>query len=171
MVAAFTLMLNPMFLIDLGWLLSFASFTGIMVLGPKMTKFFYGERKPGFIAETVITTIAATLMTLPIVLYFYGQVSLISVLANLLILPTLSYAMGLVFLVGVVAGLPGVEMAVAWCATKLLDFHIAVVGFFGEQTQFLIKIESYQAFVFLFYLVIFIPLAIGLIRRKVVKLR
>lgn len=171
MVAAFTLMLNPMFLIDLGWLLSFASFTGIMVLGPKMTKFFYGERKPGFIAETVITTIAATLMTLPIVLYFYGQVSLISVLANLLILPTLSYAMGLVFLVGVVVGLPGVEMAVAWCAIKLLDFHIAVVGFFGEQTQFLIKIESYQAFVFLFYLVIFIPLAIGLIRRKVVKLR
>lgn len=171
MVAAFTLMLNPMFLIDLGWLLSFASFAGIMILGPKMTKFFYGERKPGFIAETIITTIAATLMTLPIVLYFYGQVSLISVLANLLILPTLSYAMGLVFLVGVVAGFPGVEVAVAWCATKLLDFHIAVVRWFGAQTQFLVKIESYQAFVFLIYLVIFIPLAIGLIRRKVVKLR
>ena len=69
-----------------------------MILGPKITKYFYGEKKPGFIGETVITTLSATLMTLPITLYYYGTISLISVVANLLILPTLSYAMGLVFL-------------------------------------------------------------------------
>lgn len=171
LVAAGTLLINPNFVINLGWLLSFASFAGIMILGPKFTKFCYGEKKPGFVAETIITTIAATVMTLPIILYYYGTVSLISVVANLLILPTLPYAMGLVFLVGVVAGMPGVETVVAFVATKLLDFHIGVVGFFGEMRSFLVEIEPYQSWVFGIYLLVFIPLLIGLIKRKMLKLR
>lgn len=153
-VAAFTLMLNPNFVTNLGWLLSFASYGGIMILGPRLTKFFYGAKKPGFVASIILTTIAATLMTLPITLYFFGTVSLISVLANLLILPTLSYAMGLVFLVGVCAEIPGVSEAVAWCAKTLLDFHIGVVEWFGEMRWFLIEIEPYQWWVFLMYLFI-----------------
>ncbi len=170
-VAAVTLLVNPMFAINLGWLLSFASFAGIMVLGPRLTKFFYGAKKPGFVAEVVITTVAATLMTLPIILYYYGTVSLISVVANLLILPTLSYAMGLVFLSGVVAGVPGVETVVGFVVTKLLDFHIAVVEFFGGMKSFLIEIEPYQMWVFGGYLLILVPILIGLIKQKMVKLR
>ena len=170
-VAAFTLMLNPSFIINLGWLLSFAAFGGIMMLGPKLMKFFYGERKPGFVGVTIITTVSATLMTLPITLYYYGTVSLISVVANLLILPTLPVAMGLVFMTGVLAGVPGVELVVSWCATKLLDFHIVVVEFFGDMKWFMVEIETYKWQVFLLYLVILVPFAIGLIRQKVVKLR
>ena len=171
MVAAGTLMIDPMFVENLGWMLSFASFAGIMMLGPKFTRYFYGEKKPGFVAETVITTIAATVMTLPVVLYYYGQISLISVVANLLILPTLPYAMGLVFLAGITAGIPGVEVAVGFVATKLLDFHIAVVSFFGEMEQFLIKIEPYQIWVFLIYLAVGGVLGVGLFRKKMIKLR
>ena len=171
LTAAGTLIIDPNFVVNVGWMLSFASFTGIMILGPNLTKFFYGEKEPGFIAETIMTTISATLMTLPITLYYFGQVSLISVLANLLILPTLSYAMGLVFLTGIFAGLPIIGEAVAFITTKLLDFHIFVVGTFGEWTQFLIKIEQYQIWTFLIYLVILAPFLIGLIRKKVVKLR
>ena len=151
MVMAMTLMIDPMFLINLGWLLSFASYIGIMILGPLITKFFYGSRKPGMIGATIITTIAATLMTLPITLYYYGQVSLISVVANLLILPTLSYAMGLTFLSGVFAGIPGLSFVVGFFAEKLLDFHIFVVSFLGGMEQFLIEIESYNASVFWIY--------------------
>ena len=171
LVAAGTLLYNPMYIINLGWLLSFASFGGIMILGPKMAKFFYGEKQPGFVSSVIITTIAATLMTLPITLYFFGTVSLISVIANLLILPTLPYAMGLVFLMGVVSGVPLLETVVSFLATKLLDFHIGVVNFFGEQVSFLVKIEPGQWWVFLFYVVIFLPLVILLLRRKMLKLR
>ena len=167
LVAAVTLLVDPMFVINLGWLLSFASYAGIMMLGPSLTKFFYGEKKPGFFGSLVLTTLAATLMTLPVVLYYYGQVSLISVIANLLILPTLSYAMGLTFLTGVVAGVPFLETAVSWCATKLLDYHIFVVESFGAMEQFLVKIEPYQPQVFLIY----VPIVILLLVKKVVKLR
>lgn len=170
-VAAFTLMLNPGFIINLGWLLSFAAFLGIMVVGPRLTKFFYGERKPGFVASVIITTVSATLMTLPITLYYYGTVSLVSVVANLLILPTLPYAMGLVFLTGVFAGVPGVELVFSWCATKLLDFHILVVEYFGEMKWFMVEIPTYQWWVFLMYGLVVVPSLIGLIRRKMIKLR
>ena len=165
-VAAGTLLMNPMFVIDLGWLLSFASFGGIMIVGPRLTKYFYGDKKPNFVAETIITTIAATIMTLPITLYYYGQISLISVVANLLILPTLSCAMGLVFMVGVVAEIPIVGMAIGWCATKILDYHIAVIGFFGKMDNFLIKMEPYQPWVFGIYVAIGGILAIGMIRKR-----
>lgn len=171
MVAAITLLINPMFVINLGWLLSFASFAGIMILGPRMTKFFYGDKKPGFIAGTIITTIAATLMTLPIILYYYGTASLISVVANLLILPTLPFAMGLTFMTGVVAGIPGVEVVVSFLATRLLEFHIAVVEFFGGMKSFMVEIGPYQAWVFGIYLVIVVSLAIGLLRKKMVRYR
>ena len=110
-------------------------------------------------------------MTLPITLYYYGTISLISVAANLLILPTLPYAMGLVFLTGVVSGIPGLETVVAFVTQKLLDFHIAVVNFFGEMSYFLIKIPQYIPWVFLIYLLIIVPLLIGLFKQKMVKLR
>lgn len=171
LVMAGTLMINPMFIINLGWLLSFASFGGIMILGPKLTKFFYGEKKPGFVGETVVTTLAATLMTLPITLYYYGTISLISVVANLLILPTLPYAMGLTFLTGVVSWVPGIEIVVAFVAQKLLEFHIAVVNFFGGMSYFLIKIPQYLPWVFLIYILIVAPPLIGQFKRKMVKFK
>ena len=166
MTMAFTLMLDPRFVSSLGWLLSFASFGGIMILGPRLAKFFYGENKPGFIGETVLTTVAATLMTLPITLYYFGQMSLINVLANLLILPTLPYAMGLVFLTGVVAGVPILGEVVAQLATWLLDFHIGVVELLGERREFLVTMDRYNVWVFAIYVLIAILLLCDLFSKK-----
>lgn len=165
-VAAVTLLIDPTFLTNLGWLLSFASYAGIMILGPKLRELFYGRKKPNYVAGMVITSIAATAMTLPITLYYFGQISLVSVVANLLILPTLPWVMGLVFLTGVVAGAPGVETVVAWCATRMLDFHIAVVEFFGGMEQFLIKMETGKWQVFLMYIVIWLLVIIWAWRRQ-----
>ena len=166
-VMAVTLMIDPSNITNLGWLLSFASYAGIMILGPRLTKFFYGERKPKFIASTVLTTVAATVMTLPITLYYFGQVSLINVVANLLILPTLSWAMGMVFLTGAVAGVPYVETGVAWVTTRMLDYHIFVVETFGGMRQFLVTMETGASWVFLLY----VPVLILLLWGKVVELR
>jgi competence protein ComEC len=166
-VAAFTLMLNPNYLFNLGWMLSFASYGGIMILGPTLVEYFYGDKKPGFIGSVILTTIAATLMTLPVILYYYGTVSLISVIANLLILPTLPYAMGLVFLTGVFAGVPGVEIVFSFLATKLLDFHILVVNFFGGMESFLVEIPSENPRVFLLYGLIFGVIMVKLGKEKI----
>ena len=165
LVVAITLMMNPTFVMNLGWQLSFASYAGIMMLGPKMVKYFYGKKKPGLVTETILATISATLMTLPLTLYYFGQISLISIGANLLILPTLPYAMGLVFMSGIMAKILIIGDVVAWYTIKLLDYHIWVVDLFGGWTHFLVKIPQYQLWVFCFY----VPIAIGLLVSKMVK--
>ena len=164
LLMAITLMINPMFLVDLGWLFSFASFIGIMVIAPMMRKYFYGKRNPGFVASLVITTLSATMMTLPITLYYYGVVSWISLVANMLILPTLSWAMGLVFLTGVVAGIPGIERVVAFAAKQLLTFHIWIVELFGSMRELVVTIPQYQWWVFLIYAVVGVVIATKLVR-------
>ena len=164
-VAATTLIIDPMFLINLGWLLSFASFAGIMMLGPRLSNFLYGDHQPKFIASIIITTVSATLMTLPITLYYFGTFSLISVIANLLILPTLPLAMGLTFLTGAVANIPLLNALIAFATTKLLDFHILVAEFFAQQKSFIITIDPYQPQLFLLYIPILAPIFIGLFQK------
>ncbi|MBQ1298466.1 ComEC/Rec2 family competence protein [Candidatus Saccharibacteria bacterium] len=170
-VMAMTLLIEPMNMINLGWLLSFSAFIGIMVLGPKLSEFFYGDRKPKFIASMIITTVSATLMTLPISLYYFGSISLVSIVANLLILPTLPCVMGAVFFVGVFSGVPIFQDTLSFFATKMLDFHISVVGFFSEMRSFLVEIPTGQSLVFLIYIIPGLMIIIGFLRRKMVKLR
>ncbi len=169
LVAAITLLINPMFIIDLGWLLSFASLFGIMILMPYLSRFFYGDRRPRFIANSVLVSVSATLMTAPITLYYFGTLSLTSIIANLLILPTLSPAMGFVFLTGVVADLPLVNALISFIATKILDFHILVVDFFASEQSFLISIDPYNPKVFFLYFVAIFILGIGLFYQKMIK--
>ena len=166
LVAAGTLLVNPSFITNAGWLLSFASFSGIMILGPIITKWFYGERKPGLIASTIITTLAATIMTFPITLFFYGQISLISIIANLLILPTLPFIMGLVFAAGLTAPAPFLGAVLGTIATWGLDYHIKVVEFFASMKQFLIAVDKQNPWFFLAYLVVAAIIATHFIKTK-----
>lgn len=148
---AITLMMDPSYLLNLGWLLSFASYGGVMILGPRLSKFFYGKKRPGLIGSMVLTTVSATLMTLPLTLYYYSQISLISIVANLLIMPSLPYVMGAVFLSGVLAGVPMLGTVVAFATTKMLSFHMVIVEWFGGMRQFLIEVPKNQWQVFLAY--------------------
>jgi competence protein ComEC len=85
---------------DLGWALSFAAFAGVIVLAPLLHAFFYGGEKPGFVAQIFIETVAAQIMTLPILLGAFGKFSIIALVSNILVLPLVPLAMLLSFLVG-----------------------------------------------------------------------
>ncbi|MBR0460545.1 ComEC/Rec2 family competence protein [Candidatus Saccharibacteria bacterium] len=163
-VMAITLIINPMYLTNLGWLLSFSAFGGILILTPVLAKLLYGDKKPNFVAETLLATISATVTCLPISLYFFGTVSLISLIANLLILPTMPYVMGLIFMTGVMGWWPFAGEWLGRFSTWALDYHLAVVNFFGEQKMFLIEIAPQNPLVFLLY----IPIA-GLVIYATIK--
>ena len=170
-VAGLTLLINPMYLIDLGWLLSFASFAGILILGPIFTNFFYGKAKPKIIGATILETLSASLLCLPIILYFFGSLSLISLAANLLILPTISLAMTLTFATGALFFVPPLAGIFGWLSHLLLDYHLAVINFFGEQNLFLIQIQPNDAKVFLLYLFILPLIYVTIVKsRKKFKL-
>ncbi len=150
--AAITLLISPTNLCDLAWLLSFASFGGIMLLSPALTDFFFGHKKPGLIAETVLSSLSASLLCTPILIYFYGSFSLISIFANVLILPTISVVLGLTLLTGLFTCINFSPLA--WAAGQvvkiLIDYHISVVNFLGSQKYFLLSFDPGSPIVFVF---------------------
>ncbi|MBR3257069.1 ComEC/Rec2 family competence protein [Candidatus Saccharibacteria bacterium] len=181
---AITLLLNPMYLVDLGWLLSFGSFIGILILCPIVVRFFYGEtfggkyivgKKPNEVAQIFLATLSATLMCAPILLYFFGSLSIISFVANLLILPTIPIAMGLVFLTGATGLIPWsfikpLQLIVVKFTTLLLDYHIVVMNYFSKQTSFILSVPSKDLRVFLLYVPILIPFVVAeVLRRRKLK--
>lgn len=100
--AAITILINPSYAWgDIGWQLSFMAFAGVMLLAPLMQAFYFGEKKPGTIRQILGETVAATIMTLPIILVSFGMMSNVAVIANLLILPLVPLAMLLTFIAGV----------------------------------------------------------------------
>lgn len=159
-----TLLINPAFLTELGWQMSFLSFAGVMIIGPVVTKFLF-NKPPGLLARTIISTIAATSLTLPLTLYYFGSFSLLSPLANLLILPTLPFALGLTFFAGLTFGIPFLNSIFAFLSTKLLDYHLFVINFFADKNVFLITIEPGNPGVLLLYILILLILLAFLINR------
>jgi competence protein ComEC len=89
-VFAATLMLlfNPLLLrYDIGFQLSFLAILGIVYF----YQFFFEKFKksPKLIKESLASTLSAQIFTFPILIYNFGQISLISPLSNVLILPLL----------------------------------------------------------------------------------
>jgi competence protein ComEC len=157
LAAATTLVFNPTFILDMGWQLSFAAFGGVLLLAPVLTRFFYGEEKPRALAQIVIETVAATILTLPILLYSFGYISLLAILPNLLILPTIPLAMLLSFATGV--------FAIFWAplaalfgglAGMVLRYHIAVINLFGEMDFALLEVDMSLAQAVVAYAVILV---------------
>jgi len=130
LAAAGTTYANPVYLwADISWYLSFLAFFGIMVLGPVITHKLFGEKEPPLVPQILIESICAEVMTLPLVLYIFGQMSLVSLLANLLVVAFIPLAM----LLGLVAGLAGMFIGnvagwFAWPATWLLTYMLDVVN-------------------------------------------
>ena len=86
-----------------------------------------------FILATLVTTCAASFLTIPLAAYYFGCVSLISPLSNLLCLPAISFA----FYAGVVSLLLGVFLMplaaiVAIFATAALDYFMAMVHLLSQ---------------------------------------
>ncbi len=83
-----------------GFLLSFGAVAGLTVVAPYVLAMTGSRRK---MVNTFLASLSVQMITLPIMLYFYGEVSLMGILLNLAVLPTV----GAVLVCGVLGGLTG----------------------------------------------------------------
>lgn len=131
LAAAVMLIFNPKILaFDVGFQLSFAATIGLVYLSPIFEKYF--SRLPSVFGakETFTTTMSATVLTLPLILYNFGRISFIAPLANILILPMIPLAMA-VGSVAVLGGLfyIGLGRIIGWFAWLVLSYIIKVTEF------------------------------------------
>lgn len=125
---AVTVLVNPSYAWgDVGWQLSFAAFAGVMILAPLLQAYYFGNKKPGTLRQILGETISATICTLPIILYYFGQMSNVAIIANLLVLPLVPLAMLLTFIAGVGSFVfPPLAAVVGFPAQILLTYMVQV---------------------------------------------
>lgn len=122
--AAITVLWQPSYAWgDLGWQLSFAAFAAVMIVGPLLQRYFFGEKEPGTIRQVLGETVAAHIVTIPIVVPAFGVLSNVAIPANILIVPLVPLAMLLTFIAGL-AGLiyPSIADLVGIPASWLLHY-------------------------------------------------
>ena len=140
---------------DLGWQLSFAAFAGVMVVAPLSEAYFFGDADERILRRIFIETMAATVMTLPILLVSFGQFSLVAPIANMIILPMVPLAMLLTFIAGI-AGLvmPQIAWLVGLPAEVLLGYMVGAAKLTGNLPWAVQEIEIPMFVAVLAYLAI-----------------
>jgi len=134
LAAALTAAWSPLYIwSDIGWYLSFLAFFGVMILAPLAVRRLHGVRQPNAFVLLLYECIAAQVMTLPLILFIFQEMSLVAVVSNLLVVPLVPVAMACSLL----AGLGGmfVPTLAAWLAVPariLLTYMLDMVGLFAR---------------------------------------
>lgn len=132
--AAITVAFQPSYVWgDLGWQLSFSAFAGVMIVAPLLQTYFFGNKKPGVLRQILGETIAAHIVTVPIIAISFGTMSNVAIVANLLVVPLVPLAMLLTFIcgLGAIANLPLIEW-IATPTTWLLGYMTQVATIVSE---------------------------------------
>jgi competence protein ComEC len=133
--------ITPLALWDAGFQLSFAATLSLILFSPPLERLAEGlllralppSKVAGglrFLNEALMATLAAQVLTLPLVAYHFGRLSLVSPLANLLILPVQPPIMalgGLAALAGSVPQLEPLARVLVWLPWLCLAYTGAVV--------------------------------------------
>lgn len=172
-VAALTVFAKPAYIWgDVGWLLSFASFIGVMLLAPLLQAYFFDvSEPPGTIRQIIGETLSAQLMTTPIIIVLFGTVSNVALVANLLILPFVPLAMLLVFVSGLMAlWLPWAAVFIAVPTSWLLQYMTHTVALLAELSWASFEVSFGIEFALACYAILFLVM-IGLRRKAHVEYR
>jgi len=124
LIAAVTLMLEPSYVVDVGWQLSFAALVGVMILAPAVMRWLWGEKKIGVLKSVAVISLTTSVTTLPILMFYFGRVSVVSLVTNILVLPAVPWMMLGSFLTGFFA-----------------LFAPFVAGFFGFLTEWMLRVN------------------------------
>ena len=153
--AALTGMLNPFYIWgDLSWYLSFLAFFGVMIIAPVIQARFF-KRTPKFLTIVLLETLSAELMTLPIIMMTFSQLSLIAIVANLLVVPLVPWAM-LLAAVGGTAGavIPQLAGWLAWPANLLLTYMLDVIHLMAAIPSVLVHASINATYMIIFYAIL-----------------
>ncbi len=132
LAAAITAVWNPFYIwSDIGWYLSFLAFFGVLVIAPAISGLRH--KSPKLLGSLVTETVSAQIMTIPIIMYIFGRVSIIGLVANVLVVPLVPLAMLLTLIAGIgaLSWLP-VSGLLAWPAKTLLTYMIDISAQFSQ---------------------------------------
>jgi competence protein ComEC len=155
--AAIMLFQNPLLLrLDVGFQLSFLGVMGLIYLQPTFSDLF--KKIPNFLQlrNNLATTISAQIFTFPILIYNFGQITILSPISNILILPLIP----LITILGFVFAFLGIffqslGQILSWLAYLMLSYVIKIIDFFSKISWAYLEFKNVSfVFVIIFYLIL-----------------
>jgi competence protein ComEC len=154
LTAAIMLLANPKILrFDVGFQLSFLALAGLVYLSPMLEAWF--SRCPRWFKKYSLPTVAAQILTLPVIIYNFDRVSLVAPIVNLLVLPLVPWIMLAGFLTGALglAVFPAAKI-LSWPTTMLLSLMIKTIEAGSGLPWAAVKLASGPVFVLVYYAVL-----------------
>jgi competence protein ComEC len=134
LAGVFMVLLNPFLLVfDVSFQLSFIATIAVILLAPKIEKYFLWAPERFELRDIISVTTAAYIFVAPFILYKMGNLSLVALPANILILPFIPFTMMLGFITGFV-GLIWYVFAIpfGYISYLFLHYELSVVSFFSN---------------------------------------
>jgi len=133
-VAVGMVLANPFILIfDAGFQLSFVAVIGLIYLAPDIQPLFERLNIPNAFAQILSETLAAIILTLPLILYQFERFAIFAPFANAMILLAIPWIMLVGFLAVLVwFVLPFFGQLIFWVTWVLLSYVIGVVKLFAK---------------------------------------
>jgi competence protein ComEC len=130
MGALILLVVNPFYLWDVGFLLSFTAVLGIVLIKPSLD-ILYNQKRNNIIS-TLNVSLAATLGTMPVIIYYFYELHLYAALVNVLVVPLMTIVVLFGFVV-IITGIFSVSLAkifagVVFYILKFYDFCCEVTS-------------------------------------------
>jgi competence protein ComEC len=158
--ATIMVLVNPYIAVwDVGFQLSFLATIGLVYVAPYLEKYISFQRlgKIGeMITENLQSTLAAIIITLPLILYQFGRLSIVAPLVNILILWIIPWLMLLGFIAVIVGSISlFIGRILAWVTHLGLEYVITIVEWFGKQHFSTVELSLPWWGMLLGYLVLF----------------
>ncbi|MBI2007303.1 MAG: ComEC/Rec2 family competence protein [Candidatus Blackburnbacteria bacterium] len=124
------LLLEPQWLFDVGFQLSFAATAGILAFSTRIHQLIV--LIPRVIRENLATTLGAQIAVSPILFFNFGQISLISPLVNALVLWTVPFIMAGGMIVGALGAMwEPLGQVAAWFVWLPLEYFVIIIRMFS----------------------------------------
>lgn len=165
-VAVLLSLQNPSVLWDVGFQLSLFATLGLALFANPLTAYFNGllarlfprktaQRVGDFLTEPLIVSIAAQILSLPLIILYFGTVSVVSLAVNLLVIPVQSVLMVL----GLTATLLAfvvfpIAQLLFWLDMVLLGWTLGVVRAFARLPFAQIAVQIDPRLIALFYVIV-----------------
>jgi competence protein ComEC len=135
--------INPTVLWDISFQLSLFAVLGLTLFVDPISKAFNyilyrilprstAPTASSFLAEPLAVTLAAQITTLPLIVLYFGRLSLTSVVVNLLIIPAQAPLLIIGGLATLLAWLPGLAQLLYWFDLIFLSWTISIVRLFAR---------------------------------------
>lgn len=156
--AFFILIANPLAILNVGFLLSFAGTVGILIFSTEMKNFISKYIKIDFISENISLNFSAQIIILPINLYFFNSISIIGFVANLFIVPVTSILtfLGILLLVITFVSIKWAKILIV-LVNPILKYIIVMSEFFSKFDFLNLSLpKPSPIIIIIFYLLLFL---------------